>query len=63
MYFVLKQHIEQGRTYDNNVRMGGFRTKDGAWNACKKYAPAIVKDERRQVVAQSVSRELPQYIL
>lgn len=62
MYFVLKQHREMGHTFDNNVRMGGFRTKSGALNACKKHAPAIVRDETCKIVAQSVKQTLPQYI-
>jgi hypothetical protein len=55
MYFVLKQVQENGRTYDNNVRMGGFRTYKGAQNACKKHAPALIKDEARRVIAASLN--------
>lgn len=62
MYFVLKQHQEMGRTFDVNVRMGGFRTVKGAFNACKRNAPALVKDETRRIVGQSVCPATPLYI-
>jgi hypothetical protein len=63
MYFVLKQHRELGRTFDVNVRIGGFRTIKGALNACKKHAPALVKDETRRIVAQSISPSPIHFIL
>lgn len=66
MFFVLKQikeypHINS-RTLDINVRVGGFRTQQGAHNAVKKHAPAIVRDEFRRVVGQTVNSQLPGYI-
>ena len=62
MYFVLKQHQEYGRTFDVNVRMGGFRTKKAALGVAKRQAPAIVKDEARNLVAQTVSPILKGWI-
>lgn len=62
MYFVLKQHQELGRTFDNNVRMGGFRQQASAFKAAVRNAPAIVRDDSRNIVAQTVSADLPKYI-
>lgn len=62
MYFVLKQHQEYGRTFDVNVRMGGFRTLKAAKSSAKKHAPALVKDEGRSVVAQTVSSVAPGWV-
>ena len=61
LYFVLKQHRENGHTYDNNVRIGGFRTFKGAMNAANKYAPALIVNESRKILAQSVMGEYPFY--
>lgn len=62
MFFVCKQHQEYGRTYENNVRMGGFKTVKGAMNAARKHAPAIVRTDGREIVGQSVSGALPFFI-
>ena len=51
LYFVLHQHREMGKTYDNNVRMGGFRTLKGALNAAKKHAPSLVLNDSRKYIA------------
>lgn len=62
MYFVLKQHQELGRTFDNNVRMGGYLREENAMRAAVRNAPAIVRDDSRNIVAQTVSADLPKYI-
>lgn len=62
MYFVAKQHQEFGRTFDVNVRMGGFKTKTGAWNAARKHGMCLVKDEHRHVVGQTITPDAPNYI-
>jgi hypothetical protein len=62
MFFVLHQHQEYGRTFENNIRMGGYKHQASAFDACKKAAPAIVRNEHREVVAQSVSPFAPNYL-
>lgn len=62
MYFVLKQHQEYGRTFDVNVRMGGFRTRKAALGSAKRNAPAVVKDETRTIVAQTISAHAPGWV-
>lgn len=62
MYFVLKQHQEMGRTFENNVRVGGFRTLTGAKNTAKRAAPAFIRNEKREIVGQTVSNALPLFI-
>ena len=63
MFFVLKQVQENGRTYDVNVRVGGVRTVKGAKNMAKRHAPAIVRDESRRIVGQTVNPAIPNYFL
>ena len=50
MYFVLHQYQENGKTYENNTRLGGFRTLKGARNAARKHAPALVRDHTRRII-------------
>jgi hypothetical protein len=62
MFFVLHQHREHGRTFENNVRMGGYKHLDTAVSAAVKHKPALVRDEHRHVIAQSVSPAVPGYV-
>jgi len=62
VYFVCKQHQEHGRTYENNVRMGGFKTVKGAMNAAVKHQPALVRNESRAIVGQTIDGALPFFI-
>jgi hypothetical protein len=64
MYFVLKQVREPmfAETFERNVRLGGFRTPQGARNAAKKFAPAIIRNEMRITLGQTVSPSLPLFV-
>jgi len=62
MYFVCHQHTEHGRTYENNVRMGGFRTVKGAMNAAVRHQPTIVRTDKREIVGQTIDGALPFFI-
>lgn len=62
MYFVCKQHQEFSRTYENNVRLGGFKTVKGAMNAAVRHAPAIVRTDKREIVGQTIDGALPFFI-
>jgi hypothetical protein len=57
MYFVLKQVQENGRTYDYNVRVGGFLSEKTAIGSAIRHSAnhdspgwAIVKDHTRTIV-------------
>jgi hypothetical protein len=63
MLFVCK--IEEtgiNRSIEHNVRMGGYRSIKSAQGAAKKNKPAIVRDEHRNIVAQTISSSLPLYL-
>lgn len=62
MFFVLHQHREYGRTFENNVRMGGYLKEETAKRAAVRHAPAIVRNEHRVLVGQTVSSAAPNYI-
>lgn len=62
MYFVCKQHQEHGRTYENNVRMGGFKHVKSAQAAAVHHAPAIVRTDKREIVGQTIDGALPFFI-
>lgn len=62
MYFVAKQHVENGHTYNVNVRIGGFRTLEGAQNAARRHGMCLIMDEHHNLVAQNVMTEGPKYV-
>jgi hypothetical protein len=62
MFFVLKQHREHGRTFENNIRIGGYKHQQSAEKNAVRHAPALVRNEHREIVAQSVSPNAPNYI-
>ncbi len=59
MYFVLKQHQEYGRTYDNNVRIGGYQTIEQARATAIRISrgnarsPCLVKDHARNIIGMA----------
>ena len=62
MFFVHKFVDDgYGRVIENNVRLGGFRTREAAIRAVKRNAPAVCKDDTRTLIAQSVSPAAPNY--
>lgn len=62
MFFVARQLVVDGRTYDHNVRLGGYKHVKSAHAAAVREAPALVRDHARNIVAQTVSPDAPNYI-
>lgn len=60
--FVVTVRRALGRTFERNVRIGGFRTEEGWKHAAVKHAPCLVKDEHRNIVGQTVCKSLPNYL-
>lgn len=51
MFFVLAQHREHGRTFENNVRIGGYKNRPTAEaRALRDDRPMIVRDHSRNIV-------------
>jgi hypothetical protein len=63
MYFV-GQIVATGikTTCEHNVRLGGYKGLSSAQGAAKKNKPAVVRDEHRNIVAQTISPDLPFFL-
>jgi hypothetical protein len=63
MLFVTKV-VQTGpkSSIESNVRMGGYKQEKTARNAAKRHRPAIIRNHNREIVGQTVNRDLPNYI-
>jgi len=62
MYFVTKIEQHGRRTTERNVRLGGYKGRSSALNAAKRNAPAIVRENGRKIIGQTINRDFPDYI-
>jgi hypothetical protein len=58
MYFVLAQIRDGNRTYDYNIRLGGYRHHTNAVAAAKRHSkaddlPYLVKDHTRALIGMA----------
>lgn len=47
---------------ETNVKIGGFRTHLGAINQAKLHAPAIIYDQKRTIIGQTIGANYPHYV-
>lgn len=59
MFFVLAQTREDNRTYERNVRMGGFKHLKSAEAAALRHeSPCVIRNHARNTVMMTDNHEV-----
>ena len=65
MFFVHKFEAASHKPWEfieTNLKIGGFKTAEGAINQAKKNAPCVIRDESNRLIAQTIDAELPYHV-